>query len=734
MATVYLAHDLKHDRSVALKVLHTELAAVLGPERFLREIHTTAQLQHPHILPMLDSGEAAGQLWYTMPYVEGESLRERLRREVQLPIEEAVRITREVALALDYAHRHGVVHRDIKPENILLSDGQPLVADFGVALAPDPGSGSRLTEIGLAVGTPTYMSPEQASADQVEAPSDQYSLGCVLYEMLVGKPPFTGSNLVSVLAQRLAKSVLRVRTLRKGVPKAVEGALNRALAVAPTDRFPTAAAFAEALARPARAVGYAPAPGSGFSRPEHHAIAVLPFINLSPERDNEYFSDGMTEELTAALTRVPGLRVAPRSSAFAFKGKDLDARTIGQRLKVDSLIQGSVRKIGNRIRLTAQLVDVADGYQRWSRTFDRVLEDVFALQEELSRAIAAAVPPAHTGQVDTPLVKPTTESLEAYTLFLRGRYFANKRTLEGLKVATEYFEQAVERDPAYAMAYTGLAECWNLRSIVEWGDPAPREAMPRAKAAALKALDLDPALSEARGWLAAAIMLYDWDWVQAEAEFRRATESQAENSRAHLWYTIFLGAMGRHDESISRILRAQALDPLSLPIHQNVARCYVWAGKYDQALDQLRATQEMEPGHPLSYAWIARALCGKHLFREALEELSQGMAIAGRIPLLLALSGHAYGRLGMHSDALGMVEELQQESTRRYVSPFLGALVMGSLGDLDEAFRLYDLAYEQRTSDFAFLRVFHVCLPEEESPVRSDSRFAALLKRVNLDT
>jgi tetratricopeptide (TPR) repeat protein len=257
--------------------------------------------------------------------------------------------------------------------------------------------------------------------------------------------------------------------------------------------------------------------------------------------------------------------------------------------------------------------------------------------------------------------------------------------------------------------------------------------MPRAKAAALKALDLNPTLAEARGWLATATMLYDWDWAQAEGEFRRATESQPENSRAHLWYAIFLGALGRHDESIPRILQAQALDPLSLPIHQNVARCYVWARKYDQALDQLRVMQEMEPGHPLSYAWIARALCGKHLFREALEELAQGMAVAGRSPLLLALSGHAYGELGMRSEALGVVEELRNESTRRYVSPFLGALVVGSLGDLDEAFRMYDLAYEQRTSDFAFLRVSHICLPEETSPVRSDPRFTALLKRVKLE-
>ena len=648
-------------------------------------------------------------------------------------LEDALQIAREVAGALDYAHRHDIVHRDIKPENILLEEDHAVVTDFGIARAISVAGEENLTAVGLIVGTPAYMSPEQVAGDpDLDGRTDIYGLGCVLFEMLAGEPPFTGSSAQAVMCRRCTEPPPRLRDIRAEVPESVDDALNRALALDPAGRFRSAAAFAEALLRLAGTAGSGHAARRDLPLPEHHAIAVLPFVNLSPDRENEYFSDGMTEELTAALTRVPGLRVAPRSSAFAFKGKDLDARTIGQRLTVDSLIQGTVRKVGNRIRLNAQLVDVADGYQRWSQTFDRVVGDVFDLQEELSRAIAAALPLGPRGQVDTPLVKPRTESLEAYTLFLRGRYFANKRTLDGLKAATEYFEQAVERDPAYELAYTGLAECWNLRSIVEWGDPAPREAMPRAKAAAVRALELNPASSEARGWLAATTMLYEWDWPQAELEFQHATESQPENSRAHLWYAIYLGAMGRHEESITRILRAQALDPLSLPIHQTVARCYVWAGQYDRALEQLQATRDMEPSHPLSYSWMARALSGKGLFREVLEELERGKAVAGGSPLLLALAGQAYAQLGMLSEAMGMLEALRQESERRYVSPFLEALVLGSLGDLDGAFRLYDLAYEQRASDFAFLRVSHVCLPEQSSPIRSDPRFAALVKRVKL--
>jgi serine/threonine-protein kinase len=733
MATVYLARDLKHDRAVALKLLHVELAAELGTERFLREIRLAAQLHHPHILPLYDSGTTAGgdsrspsRPFYTMPYVEGESLRARLDREARLPLDDAVRIAREVAGALHHAHRRGIVHRDIKPENILLEDDQALITDFGIARAISVAGEERLTATGLIVGTPAYMSPEQVAGEtELDGRTDIYSLGCVLFEMLAGEPPFTGPSAQANMCRRCIERAPRVRSFRADLPEWIDDAVDRALAQTPSGRFPTAAALAEAL-------GGSAAARPGLVPSEHHAIAVLPFVNLSPDPENEYFSDGMTEELTTALARVPRLRVASRSSAFAFKGKDIDARAIGQRLMVDSLIQGTVRKIGNRIRLTAQLVHVADGYQRWSQTFDRVLEDVFDLQEELSRAIAAALPLGLTGGVDT-LVAPATENLEAYTLFLRGRYFANKRTLESLEAATGYFEQAVARDPAYASAYTGLAECWNLRSIVEWGHPGPREALPRAKAAALKALELEPDSSEARGWLAAATMLYDWEWALAEIEFRRATESQAENSRAHLWYAIFLGAMGRDQESISRILRAQALDPLSLPIHQTVARCYVWAAKYDLAIEQLQTTREMEPRHPLSYGWMARALCGKGMFREALEELAQGMVVAGRQPLLLALTGQAHGELGMRAEALAMVEELRQASTRRYVSPFLEALVRGSLGDLDEAFRLYDVAYEQRASDFAFMRVSHVCLPERTSAICADPRFAALLKRLKLD-
>src|SRR5437867_2178985 len=419
MATVYLAADLKHHRPVAIKVLKPELAAALGPDRFLREIETAARLSHPHILPLHDSGEAAGLLYYVMPYVEGETLRDRLEREGQLPLEEAVRITREAASALSYAHSHDVVHRDIKPENILLSGGEAVVADFGVARAITAAARGKLTETGIAIGTPGYMSPEQGAASaRVDERSDIYSLACVLYEMLAGEPPFTGPSAESIVRQHLTAAPPRVSAMRAAVPPAIEEAIVRALAKTPADRFATAAEFADALAAPAqRGTGRRTsrlAVGAGLaatllaaaaglfvlSRPHGtpalaggtgQSIAVLPFVNVSGAPQEEYLSDGISEELINALSKLPQLQVVARPSSFAFKGKNEDVRQIGQALQVATVLGGSVRRVANRLRVTAQLTDARKGYNLWSETYDREMGDVFAVEDEISHAIMRAL-------------------------------------------------------------------------------------------------------------------------------------------------------------------------------------------------------------------------------------------------------------------------------------------------------------------------------------------------------
>ncbi len=432
MATVYLAHDLRHDRSVALKVLRPELAHAVGADRFLREIRLCARLQHPHILGVHDSGEAGGQLWFTMPYVDGETLRSRLAREQQLPIGDAVRITTEIADALTYAHGRGVIHRDIKPENILLSGNHALVADFGIARALRGGAAAqqgseedeRLTETGMSLGTPQYMSPEQSVGErELDARTDVYSLGCVLYEMLAGEPPFTGPNPQSVLAKRLSEPVPHIRSTRE-VPLAIDHAVTRALARAPADRFATAAEFAAALGSTSVESGSSTAPVTSRQSPRKRrwigaligavlvillggymalgrsgggapglpaSAAVLPFTDLSPGKDQEYFSDGLTEELITSLSQVKGIRVAARTSSFQFKGQNADIRDVGRKLGVGAVLEGSVRKSGDRLRVTAQLSSAEDGYQLWSESYDRDLADVFAVQEEIARAIVGAL-------------------------------------------------------------------------------------------------------------------------------------------------------------------------------------------------------------------------------------------------------------------------------------------------------------------------------------------------------
>jgi serine/threonine-protein kinase len=382
MAIVLLAQDQKHHRSVAIKVLKPELAEALGRERFLREIQTAAGLNHPHILPLHDSGEADGFLYYVIPYVDGESLRDRLDRERQLPLDDALQIAREIADALGYAHAHNILHRDIKPGNVLLSAGHALLSDFGIARAMTATGAGQLTDVGSLVGTPAYMSPEQVDGSpHIDGRADIYSLGCVLFEMLVGEPPFRGASLTAVIANRLSFPTPSPRGFRPSVPDAVDAVVRKAMADLPADRFATAAQFADALGT----AGTSELTPVGA--PER-SIAVLPFKNQSSDPESEYFSEGIAEEIINALAQLPGLQVAARTSSFAFKGKGADIAEIGAKLKVATVLDGSVRKAGNRVRITAQLVNVSDGYYLWSERYDSELDDVFAIQDHIARAIA----------------------------------------------------------------------------------------------------------------------------------------------------------------------------------------------------------------------------------------------------------------------------------------------------------------------------------------------------------
>ena len=503
MATVYLARDLKHDRDVAIKVLHQDLAESLGRDRFLREIHLAAALTHPHILPLFDSGDAGGRMYYVMPSAEGHSLRDRLDETGQLPVDDAVRIASEVADALDYAHRHGVVHRDIKPENIMLHEGHALVADFGIGkavLAAATEGTEGLTQVGVTVGTPAYMSPEQAAGDTIDGRSDLFALGCMLYEMLTGEQPFTGPTIQATIAKRFHHTPPTVGVKRAGVAPALSDTVERLLEKDPDARFATGALVVSALRSSSGPQSPVTAP-----RDEGQSVAVLPFTNLSASADDAYFADGITEEIINVLASVPGLRVAARTSCFALKGKNEDLRVIGERLGVRHVLEGSVRKAGPRLRITAQLTGARDGYTIWSERFDREMVDVFALQDELASAIA--------GKLQLSLLAPSDaapragpRNVEAYELMLKGRVLLGQRG-RAIVDAIPCFERAVQLDPALVEGWALLADSYRLINI--YGMAPADTTIVHARRALDRALALDPEHAQALSTLANIAATYD---------------------------------------------------------------------------------------------------------------------------------------------------------------------------------------------------------------------------------
>ncbi len=722
MAVVFLAQDLRHDRKVALKVLRPDLSAAIGAERFLREIKLAAGLNHPHILPVYDSGEAGGLLFYVMPNMEGRSLRERLQRERQLPLSEALAITREVASALDYAHRHQVVHRDIKPENILLHEGSAMVADFGIgkALSAD----ASLTQTGMVMGTPTYMSPEQASGEtDVDGRTDLYSLACVLFEMLTGEPPFTGATAQAIIAKRFISPIPKVRVTRD-VPEAVDVAVSRALARTPVDRFPTAAQFIEALrhingldssAQTTVATGRPSAPAP-------KAIAVLPLANMSADPENEYFSDGMTEEIINALAKVPGMQVASRTSSFRFRGKEVDVREIGEKLGVSTVLEGSVRKVGPRVRITAQLINVADGYHLWSETYDRQLEDVFAIQDEISHAIVDALKLRLGSDADT-LVAPA-KNIEAYTLYLKGRFVFNKDTEPSTRKALEFFQQSLLQDPTYARSYAGIADCWT-----QLADDfvVPDDAYPRAKAAATRALQHDRDLVEAMTSVGKVLCWYEWDFAGAERQLRRAVTGNENHAEAHWALGSVLPTVGLLSEAVDEMRKALILDPLYPVYSRWLGRFLLFGGDYHGAIAQAQKTIDLDPDYAYSYLDIGSAYLELGDAESALRWFQRGQGQDTSVRSYDALIVRALAPLGRREEADEILNRLDEESRQHYVRSEIMAMGYAAVGDLDRAFACLERAFQVRSAGLIYLHVD----PGYKS-LRVDPRFGELVERIGL--
>ena len=717
MATVYLAEDLKHKRKVAVKVLRPDLAAALGTERFLREIETTASLRHPHILPLYDSGEAAGFLFYVMPLVEGESLRDRLSREKQLPLDDALQIAREVSDALSYAHSRGVIHRDIKPENILLESGHAMVADFGIAKAVSAAGTESLTQVGMALGTAAYMSPEQAAGERdVDGRSDLYSLGCVVYEMLAGQAPFTGPTVESIVHQHLVADVRPITQLRPAVPDAIAGVLLRALAKNPADRFSPVAQFADALRVgqtvqvPARSrtrtrtwitVGTAAmllivtgvfgvrALGDRPSVPaadtEIPSVAVLPFSDLSGGA-NEYLGDGMAETLINALSGVSGLRVAARTSAFSFKGKSQDVRSIGQALNVESVLEGSVQRAGDRLRITAHLVNARDGFDLWSQSFDRKADDVFAVQDEVARAVVAALEVRLVANRGAPSFDQGTKSLAAYNAYLQGLFFWNKRTRADVERSAGYFVQAIEADSAFARAWAGLANAYALFPPMHYDvlSIPPRQALERAERAARRALQLNDRVAEAHAALGQVLVqrgLLD----ESEESFRRAIAVDPKYPTAHQWYAGALTSKGQVKEALEQALIAQSLDPLSLVIGVEVGEYLDAMGRRAEATAQYDRVLERYPD-----TYLTNWFVGLHLLVD--RDWVRSPALVGRLVVDLGADSATGRRI-----TAGLRDSTTRRATLRALadsamasSPPIALASLVALGDIEGAITAFD--------------------------------------------
>ncbi len=715
MATVYLAEDRKHGRKVAIKVLSPEFGAALGPERFLREIAITARLAHPHIMPVHDSGNAGGLLFYVMPFIGGESLRERLRRDGQLPVDEALRITRRVADALGFAHRQGLVHRDIKPENILLEAGHPVLSDFGIALAATPAGGERLTATGLSLGTPAYMSPEQAMGEpNTDARSDIYSLACLLYEMLAGEAPFRGPTAQSLVARHLTAPVPGIRRIRPAVPAAVEQAIIKALAKAPADRFATAEAFAAALARPAS------------SLPLQPSVAVLPFRNLSADPDNEFFADGITEDVIAQLSKIRSMKVISRTSVMPFKNTLQSLGEIGAILGVATLLQGSVRRAGDRVRIVAQLIDAERDEHLWTETYDRQLTDIFAIQTDVALAISGALKAELSHDERSRLHEAPTRNLHAYQLYVQGRQCYGRFTEDEMQRAVEYYRRALVLDPGYALPYVGIAQIFAERGMGQGGGAhRPEESFRQASEAVNAALAIDPALGEAHSVCGLLKFVQRFDWAGAEAEFKMALELSPGSSDTYDQYGRCCAAQGRYDEAVVLTRRAHELDPL---MHRaDLASALLRAGRTDEALAAGRECIEFEPDYARGRSTLGWACLLTGSVTEGLAELERSAALSPGDTMYLAQLGQGYAMAGRTDEAHAILRRLDQLAAERYVSPYHLAYIHTGLGDQDRAMDLLERAYEERAGGVYGIKGSFLF-----TSLRSNPRFGALLRKMNL--
>ncbi len=724
MGVVYKGEDLKLGRKVALKFLPPHVSpSVETNQRFLQEARAASALDHQNTCTIFEIAETEeGQLFIVMAYYDGETLSARLKNGA-LPPSEAADVVVQSARGLAVAHQQGIIHRDVKPANLMITkDGLVKVLDFGIAKLV---GASPVTHVGKIVGSVEYMSPEHARGDDIDARADLWSLGVVLYETLSGRKPFRSDHPQAALYAVLHLDPKPLVDVAPHVPGRLQDVVAKALQKSPDLRYQSADELIRDLAEQESWTGPTTAyPSQSPVRPQP-SVAVLPFQDMSPEQDQQYFCDGTAEELISALSRVEGLRVASRTSTFEVtKGGAADLRTVRDRLSVSTLLEGSVRKAGSRLRITVRLVNTADGFELWSDRFDRELEDIFAIQEEIARSIVETLRPKLIAEVG-PLVLPAG-GFEAYNLYLKGRFHWNQRTEAGLNKSIDLFRQATEKDPTYARAYAGLADAHLLLGI--YGAAAPDEVMPRAREAAEKALGLDGKSAEVYASLACLEAVYEWDWEGAEEDFRRSIALDPRYATGHHWFAVnVLAPCGRFKEAFGSLRIAEDLDPLSLAIHASVGLVFIFQRRFEEALDELAHAIDLDPRFAVAHFFRGQALSQLDRHDEAIGALEHAAQLSGSALEMRAALACAYARAGRLEPARRIQHELEVRAREGYVSPVLLAQVHTSLGEHGSALEELSRAIRWRAADLAWLRVRPVF-----DPLRSEPRFAELLDEIHL--
>ena len=741
MGEVYLAEDTRLERTVALKFVPEPLSRdPVAKERFMREARAASALDHPNICTIHSIDETEdGRVFIVMAYYEGKTIKERLVRG-PLPIAVVVETAVQIVQGLARAHERGIVHRDIKPANLIrTADGVTKILDFGMAkltAASSPADESPpgdLSDIEASdvtitdgfMGTLGYMSPEQTRQEAVDHRTDVWAVGAVMYEMTTGRAPFIGESPQAVVHAVRHEAPEPLTSARPEAPMELDRIVAKTLAKRAEERYQhldnmlvdlrllRTQIEAESVSRASAGPRQAP------------SIAVLPFDNLSGDQEQEFFCDGVAEEIINALTRVEGLHVVARTSSFAFKGRNIDIREIGSKLNVNTVLEGSVRKSGNMLRIAVQLISVADGYQLWSEKYDREVEDIFAIQDEIALAIVNTQAVQLMGRQEAPLTRRHTSNVEAYTLYLKGRFHWNKRSEEEIHRGIEHFELSIRKDSRYALAYAGLADCFNILGY--YCAQSPQETFPKARANAVKALELDDTLAEAHTSLAFATLLYDWDWSSAETGFQRALALNPDYATAHHWYAEQLALMGRTDEATDIARRVLAFDPLSLIINTLMGWVHYYAHDFDKAATKLEEVLELEPDFVPAHLWLglARQQIGK--LDAAMESLQRAIDLSGGNPLMWSALGRTYAAAGKTGEVQAVLDLLDEQSDRTYVPPYHIAAIHSAAGHVDEAFAWLNTARERHDHWLLFLKV-----DPTWDDWRSDARLVDLMHQVGL--